>query len=78
MSRLTSLVFCLSTLLSSCAERDHIRIGSKNFTEQVILGELLAQHLEKQTGIPVDRKLNLGGTFVCHQALVAGQIEAYV
>jgi len=53
-------------------------IGSKNFTEQLILGELLAQHIEATTNLKVDRRLNLGGTFVCHKALQAGQIDAYV
>jgi osmoprotectant transport system permease protein len=57
---------------------DRIVIGSKNFTEQLILGELLAQHLENKTQLKVDRKLNLSGTFICHQALQAGQIDAYV
>ena len=47
-------------------------------TEQVILGELLAQQIEARAGLRVVRKLNLGGTFVCHQALVAGQIGTYV
>jgi osmoprotectant transport system permease protein len=53
-------------------------IGSKNFTEQLILGELLAQQIEATTNLKVDRRLNLGGTFVCHKALQAGQIDAYV
>ena len=60
-------------LLAGCSNADRIVIGSKNFTEQVILGELLAQHLENQTGLTVDRRLNLGGTFICHAGLVAGQ-----
>jgi osmoprotectant transport system permease protein len=55
-----------------------IVIGSKNFTEQVILGELLAQTIERQTTLRVDRRLNLGGTFICEQALRAGAIDAYV
>ncbi len=53
-------------------------IGSKNFTEQVILGELVAQHVETTTGLRVDRRFNLGGSFICHQALLAGQLDAYV
>jgi len=53
-------------------------IGSKNFTEQVILGELLAQAVERFTSLRVDRRLNLGGTFVCEQALRSGAIDAYV
>lgn len=55
-----------------------IAIGSKNFTEQVILGELLAQQIESHTKIKVDRQLNLGGTFICHEAVKAGQIAGYV
>jgi glycine betaine/choline ABC-type transport system substrate-binding protein len=53
-----------------------IRIGSKNFSEQVLLGELAAQGLEAR-GIRVDRRLNLGGTFICHQALKAGELDLY-
>ncbi len=52
-------------------------IGSKNFTEQVILGELLAVHLERR-GFRVDRRLNLGGTSLCHEAIRAGQLDLYV
>jgi glycine betaine/choline ABC-type transport system substrate-binding protein len=53
-----------------------LRIGSKNFSEQVILGEIAAQGLEAR-GVRVDRRLNLGGTFVCHQALKAGELGLY-
>jgi glycine betaine/choline ABC-type transport system substrate-binding protein len=52
-------------------------VGSKNLTEQVVLGEILAQLLEARN-VPVDRRLNLGGTFLCHQALVAGDVDVYV
>ncbi len=55
-----------------------ITIGSKNFTEQIILGELLAQQIETHTNIKVDRQLNLGGTFICHQAVRSGKIAGYV
>ena len=55
-----------------------IVVGSKNFTEQDILGELLAQQIEATTGVKVDRRLHLGGTFVCHKAMIAGQIDAYI
>lgn len=54
-----------------------IVVGSKNFTESVILGELLAQKLER-AGCAVDRRLNMGGTFVCDAAIRAGSIDAYV
>jgi osmoprotectant transport system permease protein len=62
---------------SGPARRDTIVVGSKNFTEQIILGELVAQSLER-AGLTVDRKLNLGGTFICDQALRAGDIDVYV
>ena len=55
-----------------------IVVGSKNFTEQVILGEIVAQAIERFAGLPVDRRLNLGGTFICDRALRAGDIDAYV
>ena len=52
-------------------------VGSKNFTEQIILGELVAQTLEAD-GVAVDRRLNLGGTFVCDRALRNGDLDVYV
>jgi osmoprotectant transport system permease protein len=55
-----------------------IRIGSKNFTEQIILGELLAQVIEQDTNLTVERRLNLGGTFICDTALASGAIDLYV
>jgi osmoprotectant transport system permease protein len=58
--------------------KGEIIIGSKNFTEQVILGEILAQQIEAKTDLDVDRRLNLGGTFICHEALKAGKIDGYV
>jgi len=54
-----------------------IVVGSKNFTEQLILGEILAQQLERKLGARVERKLNLGGTLLAHQALVSGEIDLY-
>ncbi len=71
-------VLILSAMGPACSRGESIVIGSKNFTEQVILGELLAQHIERQTGIKVERRLNLGGTFICHSAIVSGEIDAYV
>ena len=53
-------------------------VGSKNFTEQVILGELLAQKIERDTGLTVERRLNLGGTLICERALAGGDIDVYV
>jgi osmoprotectant transport system substrate-binding protein len=76
-------LLCLLNLLyfaSACRKpsQPHLTIGSKFFTEQVILAELLAQHIEARTGIPVDRKTNLGGTLLVHKALLAGDIDLYV
>jgi osmoprotectant transport system permease protein len=58
--------------------RTVIRVGSKNFTEQIILGELIAQAIERDAGVPVERRLNLGGTFICDRALRSGDIDLYV
>ena len=55
-----------------------IVVGSKNFTEQVILGELIAQTIERDSGLPVQRRLNLGGTLICDRALMTGDIDVYV
>ena len=54
-----------------------VRIGSKNFTEQLILGELMAQMIKAHTDLTVDRRFNLGGTMICHEALTAGEIDLY-
>jgi len=55
-----------------------ITIGSKFFTEQVVLAELLAQHIEARTGIHVERKTNLGGTLLVHKAMQSGDLDLYV
>lgn len=71
------LLLTLGLLEGGCARSGSVVVGSKNFTESMLLGEIVAQQLERH-GIPVERKLYLGGTFVCHQAMVAGQIDLYV
>jgi len=68
----------VALLLTGCAHRDRIVVGSKNFTESDLLGEIVAQQIERRTGLPVARRFHLGGTFVCHQAITAGQIDLYV
>jgi len=55
-----------------------IVVGSKFFTEQVVLAELLAQHIEARTGIPMERKTNLGGTLLVQKAMLAGGLDLYV
>jgi osmoprotectant transport system substrate-binding protein len=63
--------------IAGCTKERPVTVGSKNFTEQVVLGEIVAQHLEHRLGRRVDRKLNLGGTMLAHQALVRGEIDLY-
>ena len=60
-----------------CSRARLITVGSKNFTEQVILGEIVAQHVSLRLSERVDRKLNLGGTLLAHQALVKGDLDLY-
>jgi len=69
-----------SALLISCSppRPDHPVIGAKNFTEQVVLGELLAQEIEAKSNLKVERRFYLAGSYICHQALVSGRIDAYV
>src|ERR1700688_2190221 len=69
---------CLSVLSGCRKTQPHLTVGSKFFTEQVILAELLAQHIEARTSIHVERKTNLGGTLLCQKALESGQHDLYV
>ncbi|MGB6745950.1 MAG: glycine betaine ABC transporter substrate-binding protein [Terracidiphilus sp.] len=57
---------------------DHPIIGAKNFTEQVVLGELLAQEIEAKSNLKVERRFYLAGSYICQQALAAGRIDGYV
>jgi osmoprotectant transport system substrate-binding protein len=72
---------CISMLLSAagCGKRgeETIVVGSKNFTEQIVLAELFAQQIEAHSALRVQRRVNLGGTMICQQALVAGKIDLY-
>lgn len=63
-------------LMAACAKKESIVVGSKNFTESVLLGEIVAQRLER-AGCLVTRKLDLGGTLVCDSAIVAGSLDVY-
>jgi osmoprotectant transport system substrate-binding protein len=68
-----------AVLLPSCSpsHADRIVIGSKNFTESFILGELMAQEIEGHTNLKVERRFYLAGTYICHQAILAGRIDVY-
>jgi osmoprotectant transport system substrate-binding protein len=79
-SSLFTLVLSLAVLLlpaCSPSHSDRIVIGSKNFTESFILGELMAQQIEAHTRLKVDRRFYLAGTYICHQAVLAGRIDIY-
>jgi osmoprotectant transport system substrate-binding protein len=67
-------------LLTACAppRSSHIVIGAKDFTEQVVLGELLAQEIEASGGGVVERRFWLAGSYLCQQALVSDRIDGYV
>lgn len=67
-------------LLAACGSKPQARlvVGSKNFTEQTILAEIVAQHLEAKLGINVERRPYLGGTLIAHQAVKAGELDLYV
>jgi len=71
------LLVVLSCALAGCGPAPpHVTVASKNFAEQLVLGEIIAQHLERR-GMNVERKLNLGGTLLAHDALTSGAIDLY-
>ena len=72
-----SLVFIMGALPPAATGQEKVVVGSKGFTEQVILGNMLSLLLEND-GFKVDRKIGLGGTVICHEALVRGDISVYV
>jgi osmoprotectant transport system substrate-binding protein len=73
------LSFLLVALLTACgpSRENRIVVGSKNFTEQLILGELIAQQIENKIHLPVERRFYLAGTYICHQAILGGRIDIY-
>lgn len=74
-----SFLSAFALLLAGCMpKRSAIVVGSKNFTEQLVLGELLAQYLGRVTALPIDKRFYLAGSYICHQALLAGRIDMYV
>jgi len=74
-----ALVFLCCFSLLSCAppHSDRIVVGSKNFTESFILGELIAQQIEAHTPLTVERRFYLAGTYICQQAILAGRLDIY-
>lgn len=72
------LAGCFLTAACSMRPPNTLVIGTKDFTEQWVLGEILAQEVEDTTSLKVERKFYLGGTYICQQSLLAGRIDAYV
>jgi osmoprotectant transport system substrate-binding protein len=72
------VLICIAAgILPACRSRPHIVVGCKNFTEQTILGELIAQQIENKVHLPVERRFYLGGTYIAHQSILAGRIDIY-
>ncbi len=78
MDRRTFLAGLTLAIASGCTPKHELTVGSKNFTEQLILGELLKQYLENVCRSPVDGRFYLAGTYICQQAILAGRIDTYV
>ncbi|MEP6716119.1 MAG: glycine betaine ABC transporter substrate-binding protein [Terriglobia bacterium] len=74
---LKSAAVLLALLCAACSREPRIRVGSKNFSEQLVLGEIVAQHLENRLHGHVSRRLDLGGTLLAQQSLVTGEIDVY-
>jgi osmoprotectant transport system substrate-binding protein len=74
------ILLALALCLTGCGvdRRNTIVVGSKNFTEQAILGEIVAQHLEARTKLKVERRFYLAGSYICQQALLSGRVDTYV
>ena len=77
---LALVALAMSACVTACAppRPNHPVIGAKNFTEQVVLGELLAQEIEAKSHLKVERRFYLAGSYICQQALLAGRIDGYV
>ena len=75
MNRRQFIAGLMAVSLAGCTPRRHqVSVGTKNFTEQLLLGEILAQSLEAAGSGPAERRFYLAGSYICHQALLAGRI----
>jgi osmoprotectant transport system substrate-binding protein len=78
--QLAAVLFCAALFQAACGSRraNTIVVGSKNFPEQALLGEILAQRIEARTHLHVIRHFYLAGSYICQQALLSGRIDTYV
>jgi glycine betaine/choline ABC-type transport system substrate-binding protein len=72
-----AIILAILATFPACAPHPRIVVGCKNFTEQIILGEIIAQQIENKTHLPVERRFYLGGTYIAHQSILAGRIDIY-
>src|SRR4029453_12179820 len=79
MNRTLHFLLIAVALLAGCrpSRENRIVVGSKNFTEQAVLGEIFSQELEAKTSLHVERRFYLAGSFICQQAILAGRIDIY-
>jgi len=75
--KLLALAFVIPLAACGPPRSDRVVIGSKNFTEQLVLGEIIAQQIENKTHLPVERRFYLAGSYICHQAILGGRIDIY-
>ena len=72
-----ALIVLLGLFAAGCSREQRVRVGSKNFSEQLVLGEIVAQHLENRLHGHVSRKFDLGGTLLTQQAMESGELDVY-
>jgi osmoprotectant transport system substrate-binding protein len=79
MDRRAFLIGTAGLMLAGCSPRPRgVSVGTKNFTEQLVLGELVAQTIQQQIHTLVERRFYLAGTYICQQAILSGRIDVYV
>lgn len=71
------LVLAAAVVLGGCSKKGSVTVGSKDFSENIVLAEMFAQLIEKHSDLTVSRKLNMGGTFICFEAIQKGDIDLY-
>src|SRR4029077_11944648 len=72
-----AILVCLGCIACGPPRQDRVVVGSKAFTAQAVLGEIIVQHLQRRPGLPVERRFYLAGTYICQQAILAGRIDIY-